>query len=345
MAIVKSMPKITNYQQVSHWLKYICQAEKLGEAFLMSAHNCSAHPDLALREMALLHELANRGRRSGFGVDRFVVSFDPRDQLSPQHALKIVEDLMHRAGLHRNRQYLLCVHTDCRHVHVHVTLNHTLTTYRRKEIYWNNEIWKLRNLADALCVENQLSVISRPLFLRSNLPEWQWKKLTFYVRPFDRLRTCLLYHLAKAASMETFLEGVRKDGYAVKLEGGKYYFRHRQNPKSRWIDASRLQEDFTPAGFLQLLEEVPLYYFYLDDMERYHSDKGKAQAVVRSIQYMVMCRKFLNRHNIRSSEELKAAYEQAKRTYLREHSAESRRHWLELEAALQLTSSTPWFSR
>ena len=139
---------------------------------------------------------------SGNGVIKahhIVQSFDPEDKITPEQAFEIGQSLMRR--LYSDHQYVLAVHNDREHIHVHIIVN-AVSFSTHKKLYANKaNLAKLQRTSDDLCKENGLSIITEEFKTQR-----QYMKLVI-----DKT-------IKKAADYDDFIDLMKRQGYEMKTD-------------------------------------------------------------------------------------------------------------------------------
>lgn len=136
-------------------------------------------------------------------------SFSPEDNITPQKALEIGQELMKR--FYPNHQYVIATHIDRGHIHNHIVCN-SVDMVKHKKIHSNlKSLKKLRDESDNLCRENGLSVIE---------PEQQ------NIR--ERLKENIDKAVNKYSDFESFLGFMQSQGYKIK-RGKHLYFKDKDS--------------------------------------------------------------------------------------------------------------------
>lgn len=82
-------------------------------------------------------------------------------EIDPVKANQIGYDLA-MSLMKGNHAFLVCIHVDKAHVHLHIIFNSTsLDCFRKFRNFWRPS-FAVRRLSDLLCLENRLSVIENP---------------------------------------------------------------------------------------------------------------------------------------------------------------------------------------
>jgi len=161
-------------------LNYIANPEKTDNGRLIYAMGCSTNPNQASRDFEQI-------RQTGTGRNKIlshhmIQSFAP-GEITPEEALEVGKQTMEKLT-HNEYQYLLCVHNDREHIHVHCIFNNVNLfnglTFETNEDQGNvhERAWKkLRDRSDEVCKENGYSVIENPeLGKGKSYFEWDMKR-------------------------------------------------------------------------------------------------------------------------------------------------------------------------
>ena len=87
-------------------------------SLLDNAFGCSEKPSRAARDFS-----ESRSRRSSVLAQHFIVSFKP-GEITPERALEVGKEICQKF-LDDQYQFLLTVHVDKQHIHLHCLFNHT----------------------------------------------------------------------------------------------------------------------------------------------------------------------------------------------------------------------------
>ena len=152
MAYTKIMPiKDRTHLQTS--INYIISPEKTSNQVYVEGFYCT--PARAGKDFEYIY---NMGTKIGcIKAHHIVQSFTPDDKITPEQAMEIGRELMHR--LYPNHQYVLAVHIDNGQVHNHILVNAVNFTDYKKLYATKKSLETLRNISDDLCRENGLEII------------------------------------------------------------------------------------------------------------------------------------------------------------------------------------------
>ena len=173
MAATKIFPIHTT---LGESLDYIANPEKTDNGRLVYAYGCSYDPKKAVKDFEEVRAMGTG--RSTVLAQHFIISFKPGEIL-PERALEVGKELCSKF-LNDEYQYLLTVHIDKAHVHLHCVFNNTnmINGYTFQTL--NNQgkvserMWKkLRDSSDEVCKRHHLSVIAHPEHNKGK-SYWEW---------------------------------------------------------------------------------------------------------------------------------------------------------------------------
>ncbi len=180
---------------MQYGINYITDKDKTDEQRFVLGHYCT--PQYASEDFEIVYQM---GSGSGnIRAHHIVQSFDPEDNITSEQAFEIGQELMRR--MYPNHQYVLAVHNDCEHIHVHIIVN-SVNFSTHKKLYANKaNLAQLRRTSDDLCKENGLSIITE-----------EFKTQRQYMKHvIDRL-------VEKAADYDDFIRLMQKFGYEVRQD-------------------------------------------------------------------------------------------------------------------------------
>ena len=170
MATTKIFPI---HEDVEGSLAYIANPEKTDNGRIVYAFGCSEKPSRAAKDFAEI-----RSRRSTVLAQHFNVSFKP-GEITPERALEVGKEICTKF-LDDQYQFLLTVHVDKQHIHLHCVFNNTnlINGYTFQTL--NNQgkiserMWKkLRDTSDEVCKRHHLNVIQHPEMGKGK-SRWEW---------------------------------------------------------------------------------------------------------------------------------------------------------------------------
>ena len=195
---------------------YIKNPDKTENGALVYAYGCT--PQLVAAEFALSKRLyTQRTGRKEPGVIAYHIrqSFKP-GEITPEEANRVGRELAERF-LKGRHAYIVCTHTDRRHIHNHIIFNSTTldgTAKFRDFLGSGRALWRL---SDLICLEHGLSVIANPQrYTNPTYDKWLGDKKPPSHR--DVLRADIDAALArKPNSFDELLQFVRENGYRVSV--------------------------------------------------------------------------------------------------------------------------------
>ena len=225
-------------------ITYISNPEKTEQFFFTSVLNCSS-VDTALSEM--METKQQFGKMGGVLGYHFIQSFQPRE-VTPEQAHAIGLEFAKRL-FGKRYEVVISTHLNKHHLHNHLVVNSVSCVDGQKyhsspESYYND----VRGTSDALCRENDLSVIA-PQGKGKHYAEWkaeQGGKPT--VRGVIRADIDAIIH--QAYTYDSFLMLLRKNGYEVRRGPNRKYTTVKPPGAKRAIRLDSLGEGYTEADIL-----------------------------------------------------------------------------------------------
>jgi len=150
---------------------------------------------------------------------------------------------------HGNHAFVCCTHTDKAHVHTHIVFNSTSIDVAKKFRNFKGSSFAVRRIADHLCIENGLSIVTNP----------QPSKGTIYakdkegkIQPTgrDRLRELMDKNIVIGNSLTEFITKLKRAGVEVK-HGKQVSFR--PPGSKRFFRQDSLGEDYSYEAILEKL--------------------------------------------------------------------------------------------
>ena len=174
------------------------------------------------------------------------ISFMP-GETDAQTANKIGYDLAMKLT-HGNHAFVCCTHTDKHHVHSHIVINSTSLDCSRKFHNFKGSAFAIRKIADHLCVENGLSIITNPKPSRGSYANWQGDEKPLTNR--EKLEQMIDAALEKSKGFDGFLVAMKEAGCEVKR--GKY-LAFKIPGADRFARCKSLGEDYTEEAIKKRL--------------------------------------------------------------------------------------------
>ena len=230
-------------------ITYISNPEKTEQFFFTSALNCSS-VDTALSEM--METKQQFGKMGGVLGYHFIQSFQP-GEVTPEQAHAIGLEFAKRL-FGKRYEVVISTHLNKHHLHNHLVVNSVSCIDGQKyhsnpESYYND----VRGTSDALCRENDLSVIA-PQGKGKHYAEWKAEQGG---KPTVRgtIRADIDTIIGQAYTYESFLMLLRKNGYEVRRSPNRKYTTVKPPGAKRAIRLDSLGEGYTEADILARLAQ------------------------------------------------------------------------------------------
>jgi hypothetical protein len=201
---------------VSGIIDYVENPEKTEDGRLITAYECD--PKYADEDFMIAKEeyLIVTGREQG---RRDIIAYHLRQsfkpgEITPEEANRIGCELAMRLTK-GNHQFVVCTHTDKRHIHNHIIFNSTNISCDRKFKNFFNSSKAIRRISDTLCVENGLSVVENPANKSVTYDKWLGDNRKLSQR--DKLRGAIDFALnKKPKDFDAFVDMMKDIGYKAK---------------------------------------------------------------------------------------------------------------------------------
>lgn len=230
-------------QCLSDRIDYGKNPEKTEGGELISSYACD--PDTADADFALskreYYQLTGRTQNSDVIAYQVRQSFRP-GEITPEEANRMGYEFAERF-LKGNHAFIVCTHTDKKHIHNHIYWNSTsLDCTRKFRNFWGSTM-AVRRLSDLICVQHRMSVIENPKPHGMSYNRWQGdvEKLS------NRDRLCLDIDEAlakKPHDFAGFLSLMEQAGYTI-FQGKNIAFSHsrqRRNIRMRSLPEAYREE-------------------------------------------------------------------------------------------------------
>ena len=232
-------------------ITYISNPEKTEQFFFTSALNCSS-VDTVLSEM--METKQQFGKMGGVLGYHFIQSFQP-GEVTPEQAHAIGLEFAKRL-FGKRYEVVISTHLNKHHLHNHLVVNSVSCIDGQKyhsspESYYND----VRGTSDALCRENDLSVITpQGKGKGKHYAEWKAEQGG---KPTVRGVICAdidaIIH--QAYTYDTFLMLLRKNGYEVRRSSNRKYTTVKPPGAKRAIRLDSLGEGYTEADIMARLSK------------------------------------------------------------------------------------------
>ena len=244
---------------VSAAIAYITNGDKTVNGVYVSSYACRADSAGASEDFRAVRNTGTG--RTEILAYHMIQSFAP-NEVTPEQAMQIGEELCDRY-LKGDYQYVLAVHTDKQHTHIHVVFNNTnlynglsFTTEhnqgRKSERAWA----ELREISDEICAEHGLSLIDPKgkgvsHFERDMQKEGKsWK---------EKLRQLLDEIISYSKNFEDFLKNCTDSGIEyvyTPRNKVKLKFRLKDEGQQRFTRADTLGENYTPERIAEQIQKA-----------------------------------------------------------------------------------------
>lgn len=213
MAVSKIWPL---YQTLDKAVKYICNYEKTADGTLIDTFRCTEK--FADFEFNDIVKKARKVKNSRIGYHT-IISFSPDDVISPEDALKVGKQIIDKYTGEKH-QYVLTVHTDQAHIHVHCIFNSVDYTDFKKLQIKDKDLDRLEKITDQICRENNLSVIEKKSGEKGR-KKYEYDKHTAGESWKDKVRNAIDKNILLSNNYDEFIERMQmEEGYQIKQ--GKY---------------------------------------------------------------------------------------------------------------------------
>ena len=297
---------------------YVKAPEKTENGSLVYAYGCT--PQLVAAEFALSkRQYAQHTGRKAPGVIAYHIrqSFKP-GEITPEEANLVGRELAERF-LKGKHAYIICTHTDRRHIHNHIVFNSTTIDGTAKFRDFLGSGRAVGRLSDLICIEHGLSVIQGPRrYTHPTYDKWLGEKKPPSNR--DMLRAAIDDALAKKPrTFEELLQIIRECGYRVSEGKSVTFYKDGQ----KGIRLHTLGAGYSEAELRDVIagkaahvprgkrEDVSLL---IDIEAKLAAGKGGGYAQwakVFNVKQMAKTLLYLQEHGIKNREELNASADDA----------------------------------
>ena len=215
--------------------EYGMNPDKTEGGALISAFACE--PETAVSEFALskreYRELTGRVQESDVIAYQVRQSFKP-GEVTPEEANRIGYEFAKRF-LKGRHAFLVCTHTDKKHIHNHIYWNSTALDCTRKFKNFIGSYRAVRRLSDLICAEHRLSVVENPQ--KHGLSYNKWRGGHDKLSNRDLLRMAIDTALEKQPKdFDALLAFLKSSGYSVARKG-RLSLRHENQKQSIRLDS------------------------------------------------------------------------------------------------------------
>ena len=215
--------------------EYGMNPDKTEGGALISAFACE--PETAVSEFALskreYRELTGRVQESDVIAYQVRQSFKP-GEVTPEEANRIGYEFAKRF-LKGRHAFLVCTHTDKKHIHHHIYWNSTALDCTKKFKTFIGGYRAVRRLSDLICAEHRLSVVENPQ--KHGLSYNKWRCGHDKLSNRDLLRMAIDAALEKQPKdFDVLLALLKSSGYSV-ARRGRLSLRHENQKQSIRLDS------------------------------------------------------------------------------------------------------------
>ena len=215
--------------------EYGMNPDKTEGGALISAFACE--PETAVSEFALskreYRELTGRVQESDVIAYQVRQSFKP-GEVTPEEANRIGYEFAKRF-LKGRHAFLVCTHTDKKHIHNHIYWNSTALDCTRKFKNFIGSYRAVRRLSDLICAEHRLSVVENPQ--KHGLSYNKWRGGHDKLSNRDLLRMAIDAALEKQpGDFDALLALLKDSGYSVARKS-RLSLRHENQKQSIRLDS------------------------------------------------------------------------------------------------------------
>ena len=226
-------------------IDYVENPDKTEGGQLVTGYQCN--PKIAGAEFLLFKRqyLQKTGRERG--ADDVIAyhlrqSFVP-GEITPKEANRLGQELARRFTK-GNNAYIVCTHTDKKHIHNHIIVSAVNLDRTRKFRNFLKSGKALARLSDTICIENGYSIVEHPKPSGQSYDEWLGEQKSLPHR--DRICQLIDEILSrKPESFDALLVLLRQAGYEIK--GNPANPSIRGGDQKRFVRMDTLGPGYTPA--------------------------------------------------------------------------------------------------
>ena len=221
-------------------IDYITNPDKCDDGRLVYSHGCSV--ETADIEMELTaRQGSGRGGRLAYHL---IQSFSPEDCIPPEKALELGIEFARKVtgGQH---EFVVTTHIDKEHTHNYIIFNSVDFVSHKKYYSDKKDKYRIRNINDEICRENDLSV----------LPEYDGKRKSKYENQnkkkerewTEKLKEAIDNAVRISETFEDFLYAMELEGYEIKR--GKHLAFHapgqERSGRAAYTRSKSIGDDYT----------------------------------------------------------------------------------------------------
>lgn len=215
MSQAKGKSQASKGKHLKNSLEYILNPEKTEMGTLIGGNHILPDADFAFEKMLetkrVMEERFGRKKTEGRQGYHFVLSFSPKDNITPEMAIEITEKFI--KNYIPDYESVYAVHTDRKHLHSHIVFNSVNMVNGLKYHYENGDWAKIiQPITNHLCEEYGLSTIELEDYDKRKSKK---KSITEVIK--EDVEECL----KKVKSKTQFDHEMEKRGYTIKRKGAK----------------------------------------------------------------------------------------------------------------------------
>jgi len=311
---------------ISQIIDYVENPEKTDNGRLISSYECDsriADAEFAFSKRLYLTKSGREPKQNDVIAYQIRQSFKP-GEITPEEANRLGYELAMRftKGQHA---FIVCTHTDRKHLHNHIILNSVNLECNRKFCNFWGSTKAVRRLSDTICIENGYSVIVEPK-KRWGLSYNKWQEQQgIEDKPTHRdvLRQAVDRALQqRPADFSELLQLLERDGIEVSQRGKSWRLKAAGWQKFARLD--RLGEGYSEAELRAVLSGVgkpkakEKINLLVDIQRKLAEGKGGGYAKwasVFNLKQLAKTYNYLNENNLLSYDELAAKTAAATQKY------------------------------
>ena len=209
-------------------IDYINNPDKTKNGLLVSSYGCTV--ETADLEMELTAKQGNgMGNRVAYHL---IQSFSPDDEITPEKALELGIEYAKRVTGGKY-EFVVATHTDKDHIHNHIIFNAVDYVHHKKYHSNKKDKYRIRDINDEICKENNLSVLEKYDCLRKN--KYKNKHINETAGWEGKLKAAIDSAIQTSNTFDDFLFAMEMEGYTIKR--GKYIAFHAPGQERKGRDA------------------------------------------------------------------------------------------------------------
>lgn len=235
-------------QALQDVLAYAKNEEKTEREFYVHGIHCNA--DTARSQFITVKKQFDK--LDGIQAYHGYLSFR-ENEVTPEQALQVGTEFAQRAWGDRF-QVLVTVHLNTKHLHCHFVVN-SVSFADGKRLHGEEKAWfKLRKLADEICIKHGLSIVEKPSRSRKSEYLTHMEEAGMPTR-YDMVRKAIDEAVAQSSTLMEFSYVLRQMGYTYNLSPTRKYWTVTPKGYTKPIRLNRLGEDYSNARIQERLDD------------------------------------------------------------------------------------------